>query len=77
MSIYKPAKNTQSQIEYLKSNKKITFNSIHEEQARDILFKYNYINVITPYKHRFSKCDKDGNEIKDDGYKCQLKNVQF
>ena len=47
MTTYKPAKNAQEQIEYLKTNKKITFNSIHEQQARDILFKYNYINVIT------------------------------
>ena len=50
MTTYKPAKNAQEQIEYLKTNKKITFNSIHEQQARDILFKYNYINVITPFE---------------------------
>lgn len=66
MTTYKPAKNAQEQIEYLKTNKKITFNSTHEQQARDILFKYNYINVITPYKHHFSKFDKDGNEVKID-----------
>ena len=35
MTTYKPAKNAQEQIEYLKTNKKITFNSIHEQQARD------------------------------------------
>lgn len=29
MTTYKPAKNAQEQIEYLKTNKKITFNSIH------------------------------------------------
>lgn len=31
MTTYKPAKNAQEQIEYLKTNKKITFNSIHEQ----------------------------------------------
>lgn len=77
MSTYKPAKNAQEQVEYLKANKRITFNSIHEEQARDILFKYNYINVITPYKHRFSKCDKDGNEVKNDGKHIYERDVEF
>ena len=77
MSTYKPAKNAQEQIEYLKANKRITFNSIHEEQARDILFKYNYINVITPYKHHFSKRDKDGNEVKNDGKHIYERDVEF
>lgn len=77
MTTYKPAKNTQEQIEYLKTNKKITFNSIHEQQARDILYKYNYINVITPYKHHFSKFDKDGNEVKIDGKHIYERDVEF
>mgnify|MGYP007054915384 CR=1 FL=1 len=77
MTTYKPAKNAQEQIEYLKTNKKITFNSIHEQQARDILFKYNYINVITPYKHHFSKFDKDGNEVKIDGKHIYERDIEF
>lgn len=77
MAAYKPAKNTLAQIEYLKKNKKVTFNSIHEQQARDILFKYNYINVITPYKHHFSKFDKDGKEVKIDGKHIYERDVEF
>ena len=41
MSTYKPAKNAQEQIEYLKANKRITFNSIHEEQAQ-----IYFLNII-------------------------------
>lgn len=77
MATYKPAKNTLAQIEYLKKNKRVTFNNIHEEQAQGILFKYNYINVITPYKHHFSKWDKAGNEVKNDGKHIYERDVEF
>ena len=49
MAAYKPAKTLDEQIKYLKENKKVCFNIITEKQAKDILFRYNYINVITPF----------------------------
>lgn len=36
-----------------------------------------YINVITPYKHHFSKFDKDGNEVKIDGKHIYERDVEF
>lgn len=58
MAAYKPAKTLDEQIKYLKENKKVYFNIITEKQAKDILFRYNYINVITPFKHHFAKLSK-------------------
>ena len=55
MAAYKPAKTLDEQIKYLKENKKVCFNIITEKQAKDILFRYNYINVITSFKHHFAK----------------------
>lgn len=43
MAAYKPAKTLDEQIKYLKENKKVCFNIITEKQAKDILFRYNYI----------------------------------
>lgn len=55
MATYKPAKTLDEQIQYLKENKRVCFNVIDEKSAKDILFKYNYINIITPFKHHFAK----------------------
>lgn len=43
------------QIEYLKNTKRVVFNEISEEKAKEILSKYGYINVITPFKFYFAK----------------------
>lgn len=53
MARYKSAKTLEEQIEYLKSNKRVRFNIIDEKSAKDILFKYNYINrqLLMIYKH--------------------------
>lgn len=77
MATYKPAKTSKEQVEYLKENKRVTFNTIHEELAQELLFKYNYINVITPYKHHFSRCDSNGNELKDNGKHIYDRDVEF
>lgn len=55
MHTYKPSKTVKEQVEYLESNKRVVFNEISKKEAEEILFKYRYINVITPYKHRFAK----------------------
>lgn len=43
---YKPAKTTIQQIEYLKNNKRVTFNEIGEDEASELLLRYNYINSL-------------------------------
>ena len=70
MHTYKPSKTVKEQVEYLESNKRVVFNEISKKEAEEILLKYNYINVITPYKHRFAKKyknevikDSNGNHI--------------
>lgn len=53
---YKETKSLDELITHLKENKNIKFNVIDEEEAKEILYTNNYINVVTPFKHRF--CDK-------------------
>lgn len=63
---YKPAKTKEEMVEYLANNKNVVYEQISKDDAQNILFKYNYINVITPYKHRFAKKDEKGEVIKKD-----------
>ena len=62
---YKNPKTVDEQIQHLKINKRVVFNDISEDEAKDILIKYNYINVISPFKYIFSEKGKDGIPIKD------------
>ena len=41
-------------IVHLKKKKRVVFKKISEEEAKEILYKYNYVNIITPFKHRFA-----------------------
>lgn len=77
MARYKSAKTLEEQIEYLKSNKRVRFNIIDEKSAKDILFKYNYINVISPYKHHFAKLNSKKEVIKVDGNHVYERDVEF
>ncbi len=77
MIVYKPAKTIEEQIEYLKENKRIRFNIINEKDAKEILFRYNYINIISPYKHRFAKLDKKKEVIKENGNHVYEREVEF
>ena len=51
---YKEAKKLNGQIEYLNKNKRVQFDDIGINDAEDILLQYNYINVITPFKHHLA-----------------------
>lgn len=51
---YKEAKDFREMISYLKVDKNVIYVEISEENAAEILEKYNYINVITPFKHKFA-----------------------
>ena len=77
MARYKSAKTLEEQIEYLKSNKRVRFNIIDEKSAKDILFKYNYINVISPYTHHFAKLNSNKEVIKVDGNHVYERDVEF
>lgn len=77
MAAYKPAKTLDEQIKYLKENKKVCFNIITEKRAKDILFRYNYINVITPFKHHFAKLSNKNEVIKENGNHVYENDVEF
>lgn len=61
---YKPCKKSSELIEYLKHDKNVVYNKISPVEAQSILEHYNYINIITPYKHYFAK-PKNPNDIYD------------
>ena len=67
MSDFKKPLNLNEQIEYLSLNKRVVFNKISKEEAKEFLLRYNYINVITPFKFKFFKKDKDYRPIYNDG----------
>lgn len=52
---YKSAKSISEQIKYLNEKKRIQFNNMNMKEAGEKLLQYNYINVITPFKHKFAK----------------------
>lgn len=64
------------QVMYLKKEKRVRFNIISENEAEEILLRNNYINVISPFKHKFAKLDK-GNAIKVDGKHVYERDVEF
>lgn len=72
----KEPKTIEEQIEYLKEDKRVVFNDISEEDARIILEKYGYINVISPFKYHFAKKEK-GRIIKIGNKHCYERNVDF
>lgn len=77
MATYKPAKTLDEQIQYLKENKRVCFNVIDEKSAKDILFKYNYINIITPFKHHFAKLSNKKEVIKENGHHVYENNMNL
>lgn len=50
---YKALKHSKELICHLHKSKNVRFEKMEEEQAERTLIKYNYINVITPFKHCF------------------------
>lgn len=73
---YKKPLSITEQIEYLKNNKRIIFNEIDEYEAGDILSKYGYINVISPFKYVFCE-KKNGIPIKVNGNHIYNRDVDF
>lgn len=50
---YKKPLSTIEQIEYLTKNKRIVFEETIK--SKDLLLRYNYINVVSPFKHIFAR----------------------
>lgn len=51
------------QVAYLKENKRVVFHKCCVADAKEYLLKYNYINIITPFKHRFGSKGSDGKHV--------------
>lgn len=65
ISSYKPPLTVKKMTEHLAKSKRVVFNDISEQEAQEILYTHNYINVISPFKYRFAKKNKKGLTIKD------------
>lgn len=76
-SSYKSSKKLNEQIEYLEHNKRIQFDNINVKEAKEVLLRYNYINVITPFKHHFAKLNSHREVIKIDNKHVYERNVDF
>ena len=62
---YKPPLTIKEQIKYLEDNKRVIYNQLSKDKAEEILRTCNYINVISPFKHRFAKKDRKQRVQKD------------
>lgn len=74
---YKTAKKVNEQLEYLEINKRVVFNQVNRQTAKDVLFRCNYINVISPYKHHFARLDNSRNVVKIDNKHVYDRDVDF
>lgn len=74
---YKPAKTLSMQVQYLNQNKKVQFHKMSVETAQDKLLEYNYINIITPFKHKFAKINNKKEIVKVNGRHIYEQNTEF
>lgn len=51
---YPPSKTLDQLTKFLHETKHVQYNIISEKQAQIILWKFGYVNVITPFVHHFS-----------------------
>ena len=74
---YKTPKTIDEQIKYIADNKRVVFNNISEDAAKNILQKYGYINIITPFKYKFAKRNPDGTIVKKNGFHVYERDIDF
>lgn len=74
---YKPPLTIDQQIDHLKKDKRVVFNEISEAEAKDILARFGYINVITPFKYLFAR--REGEMVVKDsnGHHIYPREVEF
>lgn len=74
---YKPAKNISEQIQYLNEKKRVQYNNMDKDSASDKLLRFNYINIITPFKHKFAQLNDKKEVIKVDGNHVYENDIEF
>ena len=74
---YKQAKTISEQLQYLNEHKRVQFNEMNKENAGNKLLEYNYINVITPFKHRFAKLNNKKEVEKSNGRHVYERDIEF
>lgn len=74
---YKPVKTLEEQIEHLKKKKRVVFNNMNEEISKEQLLRYNYINIVTPFKYQFLETDAKKQPIKVNGNHLYNSDVDF
>lgn len=74
---YKPAKSISEQIQYLNEKKRVQYNNMDKVSAGDKLLRFNYINIITPFKHKFAQLNDKKEVIKVDGNHVYENDVEF
>ena len=74
---YKSPLTIDQQVDYLQNQKRVVYNTISKDDAKEILYTDNYINVISPFKHYFAKLKKNGTPIKINGDHVYEYDVEF
>lgn len=75
--VFKKPLTIDEQIQYLHDTKRVVYNKMEVAVAKQNLYKFNYINVITPFKHIFAKTDEKGVPVKEEGKHVYERNVDF
>lgn len=65
------------QIQYLHDTKRVVYNEMSVLLAKENIYRFNYINVITPFKHLFAKTNETGVPIKENGKHVYERDVDF
>ena len=78
MKKFKQPLTINQQILHLETNKNVNFMYTTKSDAYDCLLKFNYINIITPYKYYYAKKNNNAQALKDiNGNHIYEKNVDF
>lgn len=75
---YKPPLTADKQVEKLATYKRVVYKKISKQKAQDYLIKYNYTDLITPFKYNFCKWKNEKEVDKDsNGNHIYERNVDF
>jgi len=66
MELFKKPLSLNEQIEHLNTQKNINFYGLDDRFVKNCLLKYNYINLITPFKHYYALKNINHELIKDE-----------
>lgn len=75
---YKPPLTLDEQIEKLAKYKRVVYKKINKKQAKEYLLKYNYTDLITPFKYNFCEWKSKYEVLKDEnGNHVYKKDIDF